>query len=120
MITHVTIEVSDLERSASFYDALFSALGWRRHADDGGRVGWGISRAWFYVSDRGPVSPGSERVCFAAAGMAAVKAAWEKGVEAGGSDEGQPSVRPEFGSGYYCAYLSDPDGYRLEIAAQRS
>jgi catechol 2,3-dioxygenase-like lactoylglutathione lyase family enzyme len=51
--------------------------------------------------------------------MAAVRGAWESGVEAGGENDGDPGVREEFGPSYYCAYLRDPDGYRIEIAIVR-
>ena len=50
--------------------------------------------------------------------MAAVKGAWESGVQAGGTDDGEPSQRPELGTSYYSAYLLDPDGYRLEVAVE--
>ena len=35
MIHHVLLEVSDLERSARFYDRCSRPLGWRRHFEDG-------------------------------------------------------------------------------------
>jgi catechol 2,3-dioxygenase-like lactoylglutathione lyase family enzyme len=121
VISHVTIEVSDLERSSAFYDALFAALGWRRHTDSAERIGWGIAKPWFFVTTGGPtVQSGSELVCFSASGRAAVKGAWESGVQAGGTDDGEPGVRPEYGPSYYSAYLRDPDGYRIEIAIVRS
>jgi catechol 2,3-dioxygenase-like lactoylglutathione lyase family enzyme len=119
VIHHVTIEVSDLERSASFYDALLAALGWRRHTDTASRIGWGISKPWFFVTTEGPPRPGGQQTCFSASGMVAVKAAWAEGVRAGGTDDGEPSQRPELGTSYYSAYLLDPDGYRLEVAVER-
>ena len=35
---------------------------------------------------------------------------------AGGTDDGAPGPRPEYGGSYYSAYLLDPDGHRVEIA----
>ena len=116
VIHHVSIDVSDLERSAGFYDAVLAPLGWRRHTDFGLGIGWGMERPWFFISTREPARAGSERVCFAGAGLAAVKAAWKGGIEAGGTDEGSPTQRTEYGPSYYSAYLLDPDGYRIEIA----
>lgn len=118
MIHHVTFEVSDLDRSSAFYDAVLSPLGWRRHADSGLGIGWGIAEPVFFVTRRGPVKPGSELVCFSAPGIAAVKAAWQGGIGAGGADDGNPSQRTEYGPSYYSAYLLDPDGYRIEVAAR--
>ena len=35
MLNYVSIKVADLERSATFYDAVLSPLGWRRQLEDG-------------------------------------------------------------------------------------
>jgi catechol 2,3-dioxygenase-like lactoylglutathione lyase family enzyme len=116
MIHHVTLEVSDLERSASFYDTVLAPLGWRRHGNATSRVGWGIAKPWIFIQQGDDASPGTERVCFTASGMAAVRAVWEAGLAAGGKDDGEPAQRAEYGPSYFCAYLRDPDGYRLEVA----
>jgi catechol 2,3-dioxygenase-like lactoylglutathione lyase family enzyme len=116
MIHHVSVEVSDLEASARFYDAVVGALGWRRHVELADHVGWGIVRPVFYASTRHPSGSGGGHVCFASPGISGVKGAWESGIEAGGTDEGAPGQRPEYGATYYSAYLRDPDGNRVEIA----
>ena len=120
MIHHVSLEVSNLERAATFYDAVVGALGWRRHVEEVDRIGWGIVRPLFFASTRHGVVPGGGHVCFGATGIPAVKGAWEGGIEAGGTDDGAPGQRPEFGATYYSAYLLDPDGNRVEIAVGAS
>jgi catechol 2,3-dioxygenase-like lactoylglutathione lyase family enzyme len=116
VIHHVSVGVSDLERSARFYDALLGTLGWRRHVDNDEVVGWGIVKPIFFASKRPQVVGGGGHVCFSASGIPAVKAAWEGGLEAGGADDGPPGPRPEYGPSYYSAYLRDPDGHRVEVA----
>jgi catechol 2,3-dioxygenase-like lactoylglutathione lyase family enzyme len=116
VIHHVSVEVADLERSGRFYDAVVGALGWRRHVDDEHVIAWGIVRPVFFASNRHPAGPGGGHVCFAASGIPAVKASWEGGVQAGGTDDGAPGPRPEYGPSYYSAYLRDPDGNRVEVA----
>jgi catechol 2,3-dioxygenase-like lactoylglutathione lyase family enzyme len=116
VIHHVSIEAADLDRSGAFYDAVLGQLGWRRHADSGQGVGWGIARPEFFVLPSEEPQPGSGHVCFPAMGIPAVKAAWQEGLENGGTDEGKPGARPQYGTGYYSAYLRDPDGHRIEIA----
>lgn len=120
MIHHVSLEVSDLERAGQFYDPVVGALGWRRHVEEDDLIGWGIVRPLFFASTRHPVAPGGGHVCFAATGIPAVKGAWEAGVAAGGTDDGAPGQRPEYGATYYSAYLLDPDGNRVEIAVGAS
>ena len=115
MIHHVSVEVSDLERSARFYDSVLAPLGWRRHVETDERIGWGIFRPVFFISARRDAAAGGGHVAFGANGISAVKAAWEAGLGAGGISQGDPGQRPEYGPTYYAAYLRDPDGHRIEI-----
>lgn len=115
MLHHVLLEVSDLERSGSFYDALLAPLGWRRHFEEDGTIGWGIAKPVFFVAgNRGP-SPGFGLLSFSGLGIVAVKAAWEAGVAAGGSSVCEPGERRSPGSGSFSAFLRDPDGYEIEV-----
>lgn len=115
MIHHVSVEVSNLGRSADFYDAVVGALGWRRQIEEPDRIGWGIVRPVLYASARHSLAPGGGHVALASNGISGVKGAWENGIAAGGSDDGAPGQRPEYGPTYYSAYLLDPDGNRVEI-----
>jgi catechol 2,3-dioxygenase-like lactoylglutathione lyase family enzyme len=116
VIHHVSVEVADLEPSGRFYDAVLGSLGWRRHIDTDEVIAWGIVRPVFFASNRHPRGGGGGHVCFTANAIPAVKAAWEGGVAAGGTDDGAPGPRPEYGASYYSAYLLDPDGHRVEVA----
>jgi catechol 2,3-dioxygenase-like lactoylglutathione lyase family enzyme len=115
VIHHVSVAASDLERSGRFYDALLGPLGWRRQVETDERIGWGIVRPIFFAASGEPGAPGGH-VCFTASGIPAVRAAWEGGTANGGSDDGTPGPRPEYGASYYSAYLRDPDGHRVEVA----
>ena len=116
MIHHVSVEVSELERSGRFYDSILGPLGWRRLVESDEMIGWGIVKPVFFASSRRRPAAGGGHVCFSANGIPAVRAAWEGGVAGGGSDDGAPGSRPEYGAAYYSAYLLDPDGYRVEVA----
>jgi catechol 2,3-dioxygenase-like lactoylglutathione lyase family enzyme len=120
VIHHASVGAGDLERSGRFYDAVLGALGWRRQIDDASRIAWGIVRPVFYVSNGGPPVSSAGHICFSASGIPAVKEAWAGGVAAGGTDEGAPGPRPEYGASYYSAYLLDPDGNRVEVAVDNS
>ena len=115
MIHHVLIEVEDLQRSADFYDAMLGPLGWRRHFERDQVVGWGIAKPVFFVSGRHRPQAGFGLISFTALGIAAVKAAHEAGVKAGGESTIEPHVTQGRPSGSYSAFLRDPDGYDVEI-----
>jgi catechol 2,3-dioxygenase-like lactoylglutathione lyase family enzyme len=120
VIDHVGFEVSDLERSARFYDALFYALGARRVFASPGAVAYGVNGpdVWIVVRGRVP-APGYGHLALAASGKAAVDAAYTAGVTNGGEDDGPPGPRPSYGRRYYAAYLRDPDGLRVEVVSRR-
>ena len=115
MLHHVLLEVSDLDRSASFYDALLAPLGWRRHFEEDKTVGWGIAKPVFFVAAHHEAKPGFGLLSFSAAGIVAVKAAWESGIKAGGASVAEPGERRSHGSGSYSGFLKDPDGYEIDI-----
>ncbi len=120
MIDHVGVEVSDLERSARFYDAVFFALGARRVFESSGAVAYGINGpdVWIVVRGRAP-APGYGHLALAASGKVAVDGAHHAGLANGGEDDGPPGLRPRYGRRYYAAYLRDPDGLRVEVVSRR-
>jgi catechol 2,3-dioxygenase-like lactoylglutathione lyase family enzyme len=120
MIDHVGFEVSDLRRSARFYDALLFALGARRMVESEHVVAYGINgpQVWIVVRGRAP-GPGYGHLALHASGKAAVDAAYAAGLANGGADDGPPGQRPQYGRRYYAAYLRDPDGLRVEVVARR-
>lgn len=120
MIDHIGFEVSDLQRSVVFYDAVFYALGARRMLESEHAVAYGTNgpEVWIVVRGR-PPGPGYGHVALRARGKAAVDAAHAAGLANGGLDDGPPGPRPQYGSRYYAAYLRDPDGLRVEVVSRR-
>jgi catechol 2,3-dioxygenase-like lactoylglutathione lyase family enzyme len=121
MFAHVGFEVSDLARSAAFYDAVFHRLGGRRMHESESAVAYGRTGAHFWIVARGrSARPGYGHVALEAAGKAAVDAAYEAGMANGGRDAGPPGPRPQYGSRYYAAYVLDPDGLKVEVVSGAS
>jgi catechol 2,3-dioxygenase-like lactoylglutathione lyase family enzyme len=120
VIDHIGFEVSDLERSARFYDAVFFALGARRMIESEHALAYGINgpTIWFVVRSRPPM-PGYGHLALSASGKAAVDAAYNAGLANGGSDDGPPGQRPQYGRRYYAGYLLDPDRLRVEVVSRR-
>ncbi len=118
MLHHVGFEVSDLERSARFYDAVFFALGVRRMHDAPAAVAYGVMEPtfWIVARDRAP-APTYGHVALRASGRPAVDAAFAAGIARGGRSDGPPGPRPRYGPRTYAAYLRDPDGLRVELVA---
>jgi catechol 2,3-dioxygenase-like lactoylglutathione lyase family enzyme len=116
MIDHIGFEVSDLARSAAFYDAVLHALGARRLHTSEHAIAYGTEQPAFWIVTRGrPPAPGWGHVALRASGSPAVNAAHAAGLASGGTDDGPPGPRAQYGPTYYAGYLRDPDGLRVEI-----
>ena len=120
MLDHVGFEVSDLTGSARFYDAVFYALGVRRMLESDTAIAYGVNGPVFWIVVRGRTpGPGYGHIALQASGRAAVDAAYRAGIANGGADDGPPGPRPQYGRGYYAAYLLDPDHLRVELVSRR-
>ncbi len=99
MIDHIGFEVTDLERSSRFYDAVLYALGARRMVQSEHAVAYGVNgpQVWIVVRGRAP-GPGYGHLALKASGKAAVDAAYTGGLANGGSDDGPPGMRPQYGA----------------------
>jgi catechol 2,3-dioxygenase-like lactoylglutathione lyase family enzyme len=118
VIDHAGFEVSDIVRSAAFYDAVFFALGGRRVHNSARAIAYGTVGPSLWIVVRGrPAAAGYGHIALRASGRAAVDAAHGAGLANGGSDDGSPGPRPRYGSRYYAGYLRDPDGLRVEIVS---
>jgi len=118
MLSHVSIGVTDLQRSRRFYDASLAPLGYKCLVEGSEYLGYGAtSPAFWILSVKHPAPPNNEsglHFCFDAARRADVEAFHKAAISAGAQDNGAPGVRPDYGDDYYAAFVTDPDGYRLE------
>jgi catechol 2,3-dioxygenase-like lactoylglutathione lyase family enzyme len=96
------------------------AIGARRMFESPHAIAYGINGPdlWIVVRGREP-APGYGHLALRASGKAAVDAAHRAGLANGGEDDGPPGLRPNYGRGYYAAYMRDPDGLRVEVVARR-
>ncbi|MEM9067903.1 MAG: VOC family protein [Myxococcota bacterium] len=123
MLHHLSIAVSDLARSARFYDAVLSTLGYRRVWTADSAIGYGIEddKDKLALKYRGaPVqapSPGFH-LALAAPNREAVARFHELGLAHGGTDNGVPGLRAHYGPTYFAAFVIDPDGYALEAVCK--
>ena len=117
MLHYVSLNVSDLERSARFYDSVLAPLGWRRQDDGSNAVGWGLTKACFFINQDDNQRPGFGPVSLPARSIPAVKASYLSGMENGGESVAEPGSAPLHGNGNYSARLRDPDGYLIEIVS---
>jgi len=118
MISHVSIGVKDVAAAGRFYDAALAPLGYKRLYDSAEALGYGGTspELWVMRAER-PVAADAAsglHFCLDAPTRAAVDGFYAAAVKAGGHDNGKPGVRKDYGENYYAAFVTDPEGYRLE------
>lgn len=116
MLGYATVGVTDLEKSAIFYDAIAEELGtprmfatdtiiaWGKHD---GPAGIGICKP--HNGESMSVGNGT-MLAFEAKDKDQVQRIYDLALANGGSDEGAPGPR---GDAFYAAYFRDPDGNKL-------
>ena len=118
MIDHVSVGVSDLERSARFYELALAPLGLSRLVTRPRTVGFGKRYPEFWINlraDMAPVAPESGiHICLRAKSAGEVDAFHAAALNAGGGCDGAPGPRPHDRVKYYAAFIVDPDGNRIE------
>lgn len=115
MIDHVGLHVGDIGKSKSFYDTALAPLGYALMSEfpQWKVVGYG----WDGKPDFWLTGDGAEKashVAFMAKDKPMVEAFYQAGLTAGGTDNGGPGYRKDYGPGYYAAFVRDPDGHNIE------
>src|SRR5580692_3176543 len=118
MIDHISVGVTDLGRSARFYEQTLAPLGLARLVTRPGTVGFGKNYSEFWINLRSgmaSVAPESGcHICLRAKSTSEVDAFHAAALGAGGSSDGAPGLRPHDRVKYYAAFIRDPDGNRVE------
>ncbi len=126
MIAYVTVGADDIARAKRFYSAFLPALGYELEEGPEGLsyvlpVAPGQSPILpdFYVKrpfDGRPASAGNgAMVAFEARNQQQVRDLHAAALAAGGSDEGQPGFRQDYGPRFYVGYLRDPQGNKIAV-----
>jgi catechol 2,3-dioxygenase-like lactoylglutathione lyase family enzyme len=126
MISYVTVGADDIAAAKRFYTALLPALGYGLSEGPEGLsfalpvpAGEKPTLPDFYVKptfDGQPASVGNGvMVAFEADTQAKVRMLHAAALNAGGTDEGQPGFRPNYGADFYVSYLRDPQGNKLAL-----
>ncbi len=115
LLDHVTVGVSDVERSRKFYDRALRPLGiaWL-YGEDGQLAGYGVSPKAFFWIGRKDIPQKGAHIAFTAPDRATVDRFHEEAIAAGGRDNGKPGLRPHYHANYYGAFVLDPDGHNVE------
>lgn len=141
-LSHLDVSAGDPPRSIRFYDALLTALGYRRwsgerlpdawQGPEPRRATWSVKTAAgrFAIEVRPAraeaahrrydrTEPGPHHLAFHAADRDTVHAV-ESAVRAAGGEVLDPATdygdHPAYSPGYFAVFFADPDGFKVEVA----
>jgi catechol 2,3-dioxygenase-like lactoylglutathione lyase family enzyme len=127
-LSHICLGANDPPRTERFYDALLATLGHSRcvTAEDTQSQAW---RGWIVYRGAGSeeltlwlcrpfdgqaaTAGNGTMVAFRARSWSEVERFHAVALALGGTSEGAPGLRPQYGADFYVAYVRDPDGNKL-------
>jgi len=118
IISHISIGTNNFERAVEFYDKVLSTLGCKQIMNHSGAVAYGKEYPEFWVQtpyNGEPATVGNgSHIGFIATTKEAVHAFHEAALSEGGTDDGAPGPRPDYGDAYYGCFVRDLDGNKIE------
>jgi catechol 2,3-dioxygenase-like lactoylglutathione lyase family enzyme len=121
MLDHISLGVSDLDRAATFYERVLTAIGYRLQRRQPAEAAFGPDDQWTFFLV--PIATGERgagagaHVAFRALDRGAVRHFYAAALDAGATamPDREPAERPQFGADYFGAVLADPDGHVVEV-----
>lgn len=111
MFNHIGLRSGQPGRLIAFYEAALTPLGLTKLAAWEGGAGFGATAPALWIGGGGASSC---HIALNATSRAMVDAFHAAAIAAGGTDNGAPGLRPDYGPTYYAAFVVDPDGNNLE------
>mgnify|MGYP005680160559 CR=1 FL=1 len=122
MFAHISLGVTDLENSVTFYDTIMPKLGYNRlfGSLEENFMAYGPEESFFIIctplNENGPSaqSCNGTHICLNALTKESVDQFYKTALKNGASDGGAPGIRPHYAENYYACFIFDPDGHKIE------
>jgi catechol 2,3-dioxygenase-like lactoylglutathione lyase family enzyme len=117
MFDHVEFSVSDIAGARAFYGGICKAIGREEVFFDteGKELGIGQDDIVSLLLFEGKPTQPRMHICLKAEAKQAVDTAHAAALSAGGTCNGKPGYREDYGPGYYAAFMRDADGHNIEV-----
>lgn len=122
MFDHLSLAVTNSQRSLAFYDAVLAPLGFKRCVSFAKGAAYGPGGRpmfWIYYKDTNLQPSEGFHLAFQAENRKAVDEFYAAAISADAKDDGKPGLRPHYHPNYYAAFAIDPDGYRIEAVCHK-
>lgn len=118
IVSHVSLGTNHFDKAAAFYDAVMASLGGRRIMEHPDAIAYGRAFPEFWIQEPHDGKPASTangvHIGFMAESKEMVQAFWDAAIAAGGTADGGPGPREEYGAPYFGCFVRDLDGHKIE------
>lgn len=122
MFDHVKFGVRDFAASKKFFLEALAPLGMVVVAE--GEPSYGIELSadgkTSLILHQTDEKPAHLHIAFVAENRGQVEAFHRAALEAGGTDNGAPGLRPQYHANYYAAFVLAPDGHNIEVVCHHA
>lgn len=118
-LDHISLPVRRLASARKFYEAALGAIGMTINMDVGSAFGMGSQKQKIFWLSAKRGATGGAHQAFRVGTRADVDAFYRAGLAAGGTDNGPPGPRPDYGPHYYAAFVKDSEDNNIEVVCYR-
>lgn len=119
ILSHVSLGTNDYQAARKFYEDVLGSVGYNIIMEHGEATAFGkeFPEFWIHPPLNGePATVGNgSHVSFMVDTNDLVHTMYDAAIAAGATDEGAPGPRPQYGDGYYGAFMRDLDGHKIEV-----
>jgi catechol 2,3-dioxygenase-like lactoylglutathione lyase family enzyme len=114
-LDHISVNVRRFKRAREFYRAALGAVGMKINLEFKSALGLGSQKEKIFWLVRDLGASGGGHYAFRVSHPKEVDAFHAAALEAGGTDNGKPGPRPNYGPHYYAAFVKDPEDNNIEV-----
>lgn len=119
MFDHVVFGASDYQASKAFYLKALEPIGIEVVSEEERGIELSADGKTSLCIVKTDEKPAHLHIAFAANSRRVVDDFHRAALAAGGKDNGQPGLRPQYNADYYAAFVIDPDGHNIEVVCHR-
>jgi catechol 2,3-dioxygenase-like lactoylglutathione lyase family enzyme len=117
-IDHIGFGVNDFKKTRDFYAAVLAPLGLKIIGEGEGWAMMGKDKCDIWFGEQADVIKGLH-FAFVADTHEQVNDFYELAIQKGATDNGKPGLCPDYGPGYYAAFVIDLNGHNLEVVCRK-
>ena len=119
VLDHISLPVRDLNAARAFYSAALGAIGMKINLDFSTAFGFGSRDENIFWLTRDRHASGHGHYAFRVDHREEVEAFHAAALAAGGTDNGKPGPRPNYGRRYYAAFVKDGEENNIEVVCYK-